>query len=202
VNLAQWISPHYDVLVSGVMERYHRGDLTLAGEVVQQHDRVHGTTSAIQVVTKRRADIELDLLEAQAKRAKRQDLEEELALFEKLAAEFPEERDRVYFADVRRNLSRLHAQRLLALPGGEATVEAPREPTSIALVAQRHGWARRVKGKETAIGKRLKALYEERHGRVPPKHTQYVNGQALQVNSYTTAEEDLIERAIREVCRL
>ncbi len=53
---AQWIDADFAVWVNDVVTRYMSGDLTLAAEVVQQHDAIHATTTTVHAVTMQAAN--------------------------------------------------------------------------------------------------------------------------------------------------
>ena len=49
------------------------------------------------------------------------------------------------------------------------------------------------------IGRKMADKYREAYGEDPTKHTQYVNGNYVPVNSYTERDRDLLEACIQEI---
>jgi len=48
INLAQWVSPMFAVKVSGWVARFISGDLTMAAEVIDNHDSANDTHTNIE----------------------------------------------------------------------------------------------------------------------------------------------------------
>jgi hypothetical protein len=68
---------------------------------------------------------------------------------------------------------------------------------SISEVAQQMGFSLQHKD-QVAIGRRVSKAFFEKHRERPSKHRQWVDGAEREVNSYTEADRELIEDAIRE----
>lgn len=98
-----------------------------------------------------------------------------------------EPRDEILLKDYAR--SRL----ALSGPGGAATAWVTIPERCVAL-----GFPRPRRGEDSELGKRVAARYRERHGTNPPKHTQWVDGRPVQVNTYTTADLELVDAGIRD----
>ncbi len=105
-------------------------------------------------------------------------------------------RQRVLLEDSARNM----LNRYIALvTGGEVAEGEVRLPLTLSGVAAELGHKKLGQGELAAIGKVAARLYREAHGEAPPKHVQYVDGAARQVNSYTTEDRDILEEAVRAV---
>ncbi len=50
-------------------------------------------------------------------------------------------------------------------------------------------------------GRTASQLYAERHGRQPGKHKEMHGGRVIDVNSYTEADRDLLQEAVRQTMR-
>ena len=50
-------------------------------------------------------------------------------------------------------------------------------------------------------GRTAAQLYAERHGRPPGKHKEMHGGRVIDVNSYTEADRDLLQEAVRQTMR-
>ena len=50
-------------------------------------------------------------------------------------------------------------------------------------------------------GRAAAQLYAERHGRPPGKHKEMHGGRVIDVNSYTEADRDLLQEAVRQTMR-
>lgn len=70
VQFAQWLSHDYAWTVSEVMEGYHRGDLAVAAQVVQNHDAINDTTSVVAIQSIGNSLLASDGLTVEQKRAK------------------------------------------------------------------------------------------------------------------------------------
>jgi len=64
---------------------------------------------------------------------------------------------------------------------------------SISQVASELGMRPLTHGESCQVGKMAAEAYRQRHGRNPPTHKQFVDGQVRDVKSYTEADRNLIE---------
>ena len=48
------------------------------------------------------------------------------------------------------------------------------------------------------VGKIVAKLYREANGTAPSKHTQLVNGQAMEVNTYFAQDAELVKKALEQ----
>jgi hypothetical protein len=71
------------------------------------------------------------------------------------------------------------------------------EPITVSQVAQDMG-KRPTNSQLIKIGRMLAKRYRDKYGEEPSKHTQYVDGAARKVNSYTGRDRDLVMEAIEE----
>lgn len=125
------------------------------------------------------------LLPAQIQAIKLNNIEKQADLLERFG--FLDERDRMDLADAVRNTGRslLPARTDAALP---VTISGRAIDLGIKL----------DRGDVIRAGRITAALYRDKHGETPVKHTQYVDGAARQVNSYTENDLDIIDSAIRQ----
>jgi len=79
--------------------------------------------------------------------------------------------------------------------GGAAS--APAESISISQVARELGMGRLSHADFCKVGKLAAQAYRERYGKNPPTHKQWVDGAERDVKSYTVADRDLIEDALK-----
>jgi len=79
--------------------------------------------------------------------------------------------------------------------GGAAS--APAESISISQVARELGMGRLSHADFCSVGKLAAQAYRERYGKNPPTHKQWVDGAERDVKSYTVADRDLIEDALK-----
>ena len=204
-NLAQWISPQYDVMVSGVVERYHKGDLTLAAEVVQQHDAVHGTQSTVHIDSRKRKS-ELDDAERRLELAERMNRVKRVAL-EELAFEEQVLRDRGIYDDrVHKRwfddkvLSTIQTNPLKLLGSERAPAEDPLVLWGVRSRAQLLG-LKMAPGQDVAMGRLAAKERLRRTGEKPPKTGEPVGKKNEAVNGYTEREcrewlDDLLRREL------
>jgi hypothetical protein len=86
----------------------------------------------------------------------------------------------------------------LAITDGQAA-PPPMQSVSVGEVAQKMGLGSRIKHSDSiAIGKAVAKAYLKKHGQHPPKSRRWVDGAEREVNAYTEADRELIERAIRD----
>ncbi len=132
---------------------------------------------------------------------------EELEIFERVgemskrlkawADEEEDARHRRFMQDTARNMFMRYAAQVT---GMEPAMGEVRLPLTLTGVAKELGYGTPDKMELVAIGRAAARLYREAHGgEAPPKHTQYVEGAACQVNSYTTEDRDILEEAVRAV---
>ena len=207
-NLAQWISPKYDVLVSGIMDRYHRGDLTLAAEVVQQHDAVHGTESHVTIVTKRKAEIELEEMEERVRRMRKENdrMEIDTLLHARrshmeLASWALERRDTFQWDE--RELAFLRDRTLNALTFGEPEKKAAEARLWTVVFRASHLGIRVSGDDEARLGMAVSRAFQKHYCRKPQKIVQAFTSKKdtstqISVNGYTTQEcEEVVDDVIR-----
>lgn len=98
-----------------------------------------------------------------------------------------DDRDRLHYADSVRN-------------AGMALVPQSTEILPVTISSRVVELGKKASaGELQKIGKSAVRLYREFYGDEPVKHTQYVQGAARMVNSYTTEHLDIIDSAINEV---
>lgn len=207
VNLAQWISPAYDVLVSGVVERYHRGDLTLAAETVANYDAVHGTTSTVKIDTvlgKRKADLsdglDIERLEADIVATRRRKFELQIET-NRMVREALREAG-VLDAETDQFLSSSLKTGLLLLGDGVGNTDAVEGAVMWPVVNRAQKLGHRLKpGQDAALGKRVRRGYEEHYGKSPQKRTIFHRDSGREVFVYSEAEcRELVDDIIRTFC--
>jgi len=77
-----------------------------------------------------------------------------------------------------------------AEPNAQASV-------SVGQVAREMGYRTLTHGESCKVGRAVAQAFRARHGADPPTHKQWVDGAERDVKSYTEADRDLIESAIR-----
>lgn len=85
-----------------------------------------------------------------------------------------------------------------AVTNGEDGAVPLTQSVSIGEVAQKMGYSSLKHADQVGIGRMVAKAYHRRHGQQPSKHRQWVDGAERAVNSYTEADRDLIEAAIKE----
>ena len=142
----------------------------------------------------RRYRAETMMIEEDARRAALDNVELAVKRMQAWAAEEADPRHRLFLEDTTRNMFMRYGA---LATGTEAQEVEVRLPLTISEVAAQMGHKRLTSGQLAAIGKLAARLYREAHGEAPHKHLQYVDGAARQVNSYTTADRELLEEAVR-----
>jgi hypothetical protein len=77
---------------------------------------------------------------------------------------------------------------------------ADNRPLTISAVASEMGLVLK-KAELYEVGMSVSKAYQERHGKMPTKHDQMVEGSVRKVNSYTEADRDLVEGVISKVVK-
>lgn len=176
VHLAQWISPAFAVFVSKLVYRYTSGDVTLAAEVVQNHDKIQDTVSTMVIDTKKRKALDGDELE------KLMVVYERVNSFEKTQMD---DRTKLMFHDAIRNCLN---------PSTSSNNERTELPVSD--VVRELGF-RATPEQLKKIGVCVSKAYEQRHGLKAPLREQYVDGTTRQVRCYKEADYDLIRSSVQ-----
>lgn len=186
-------------LVDEIRER--RGELTVdeqeallagTGVTIAQANR---TALELAQVDKLRAEARALEIETECRRQ-----EHALSIhrrLKELAADETNEVHKLYFEDAAHNYI------TGVFPGTHAALPAPdhhdHRPISISMVASDMG-VRLRNGVDIQAGRIASLLYKQRHGTGPPKHKQESKGgRVIRVNTYTEADRDLLEQAIRQV---
>jgi hypothetical protein len=73
------------------------------------------------------------------------------------------------------------------------------EPIYISEVARALGYSKLTHGECSGIGKKASELYRAKHGADPPKRKQFVDGAERLVAAYTSADREIIDKAIKDV---
>jgi hypothetical protein len=73
------------------------------------------------------------------------------------------------------------------------------EPIYISEVAKALGYPKLSHGESCSVGKKASELYRAKHGADPPKRKQFVDGAERLVAAYTSADRDIIDKAIKDV---
>jgi hypothetical protein len=103
-----------------------------------------------------------------------------------------ENRDAILLKDLLRNRLVVEAR---TLAGTTCFITLPER-------CQALGYGLPKRGIDSELGKCVAQEYRRVHGRNPPKHQQFVDGRTVQVNSYTTADLDVVDAGIHAYFRL
>lgn len=89
----------------------------------------------------------------------------------------------------------------LTIENGPATGSASNLHASISIgqVARECGMGVLRPGDSIRVGRLVAQAYRARHGREPPTHKQWVDGVERDVKSYTEADRDLVEAALKQI---
>lgn len=116
-----------------------------------------------------------------------------------------DERGRLFMVDMARTfVARMSRDPLASVQDQLAIMDAEPVPEELTISEEAVNYRGRPlrMNEASAVGKILAKLYREAHaGSAPPKRRQYVDGAPRLVNSYTTADRELMHRAFDEFFR-
>jgi len=175
-----------------IIKRYLAGDATLISEIqanaASDHPVNRMAREACAADAEQVTDVSLKR-KREALELRKMELDMHMTIMDRYEAVCKSETLDLHAKDVFRTMLLNEAGQGAVITGGADTT-----PISLSQMGARLGYKLST-DEYKRVGKITGKLYREAHGVAPPKHTQLVNGQAVEVNTYFAKDGELVKRA-------
>jgi hypothetical protein len=163
--------------------------------IIEEYFETHGLSlvpTVHEVVTKRQAEKEDALFEMEMAERKQRFVQGMLGCYSAICGkDGMDDRARLFFKDTILNVTSNSMQTYGAVH------ENTEKPLTISTIALELG-KRLSTSDQQIIGRKVATMYKTKYGKEPSKHSQFVGGAVVSVNSYTHKDLDWIQSTIQD----